>query len=81
MSGEELRKHALEHGFAVDDSIADYSDERMMNADEICEGAATGMLSKNEAVSKLVAIGWIEEDAREQIFIALGGDDAVVTTT
>lgn len=49
-----------------------------MNANEICEAAVAGTIAKADAISQLVAIGYDIEVAREEVFIAQGGDDFVL---
>lgn len=48
-----------------------------MNVEEIAEAVVAGTMTQAEAVRQLVALGYNEEVAREEIFIALGGDDVV----
>lgn len=48
---------------------------KQMTAKEIGDAAAAGALSEDQAMAELVKLGFDKEDAREQIFIAMGGDD------
>jgi hypothetical protein len=48
-----------------------------MNAEKIVDAALKGDVTTTAAVKSLVALGYNEADAREQIFIAFGGDDVV----
>jgi hypothetical protein len=49
-----------------------------MDALAIIEELHAGSISHSEAVARLVALGFEEADAREQIYIASGGDDVVL---
>jgi hypothetical protein len=49
-----------------------------MNAEGIGQAVVAGNITEAEAVAQLVALGYIEADAREEIYIALGGDDVVL---
>ena len=49
-----------------------------MNAEEICNAAGARTISEGEAVRRLVGLGFYEQDAREQVYIAMGGDDVVL---
>lgn len=48
-----------------------------MTAEEICNAAVAGTLTDEVAVQELVKLGYDIEVAREEIFIAKGGDDVV----
>lgn len=48
-----------------------------MNAEEICAAAAAGRMTEQEAIAELRKLGFAEEDARELVFIAQGGNDVV----
>ena len=48
-----------------------------MNAEQIAEAVSGRHMTQAEAVRQLVALGYNEEVAREEIFIALGGDDVL----
>ena len=48
---------------------------KQMTVKEIGDAAAAGTLNEDQAMVELVKLGFDREDAREQIFIAMGGDD------
>jgi hypothetical protein len=50
------------------------------DADQIGKDVAAGLVTKEQAVAHLVRLDWDEADAKEQVFIACGGDDVVPDT-
>jgi hypothetical protein len=50
-----------------------------MTPAEIGEAVVAGRLSCAEGIRELMKLGYSEDLSREQIFIALGGDDVILT--
>ena len=48
-----------------------------MNAEQICQAVVANTMTAREAEERLVALGYCQATAREEIFIALGGDDVI----